>query len=726
MAFRRNIRRKHPSIAFKFVKFLFIICGIFAVSATLFILYFNGQHVKAPLIKLLSERSGITMSAESVEFSPIYPDTVKLHNVKFSNSTISELYIEYDLKSLLSGDRLYINDLYIRDASLNPSDLQMLKAGALGFKTIFISSLRAKNTPLDLPQLSAKNASFELKDVSIKKGGSVFSLEGSGTLSEGLINGLSYHDMSGKFSADDSGVYFPEISLSALGGIISGSLKLNNNGVAEFSYLNLERVILKDPSKVFSKYDFKITKLNLSSVTAMIPSKDLLLSNITGQALDVNVDNGSFTCNFKGNIEEISRPIMLLSLEDNKADVHCDRESWDVKLQGNVFQGSYELNALFSLQQQGDILRTLKLSSPKIELTQDLVNGFLKDSAQRRLVLGNIEIENARFLSHLDFLPLSCESLTANISGLSWSLQESFNPAPAGMINASFTDLLFADLRINSLSLISNITDPVIMFSIPKVVFGKSQASAAFSMSRNGGRSFLMAQAHDFELADINSSIISHLLAGKINLEADLRSFGSNEELIKNLSGSVNVSSDNVLISDFGLDLINGGKKEDFKLDMTQLLSALSDSDCGMHDVRSSFIFTKEKAAVTVLAKLSTSSFALNGSVALPDLQTSAKAYLVSNPKDSVTMVGISGSLNSPQFYIQALSRGIMRPGLFVKALTPEEQKQLEIQRYRIIDQNTHDTKKILDAVEILKEQIATLEKDTAESSSEDSHTHTD
>ena len=67
-----------------------------------------------------------------------------------------------------------------------------------------------------------------------------------------------------------------------------------------------------------------------------------------------------------------------------------------------------------------------------------------------------------------------------------------------------------------------------------------------------------------------------------------------------------------------------------------------------------------------------------------------------------------------------------MRPGLFVKALTPEEQKQLEIQRYRIIDQNTHDTKKILDAVEILKEQIATLEKDTAESSSEDSHTHTD
>ncbi len=92
MAFRRNIRRKHPSIAFKFVKLLFIICGIFAVSATLFILYFNGQHVKAPLIKLLSERSGITMSAESVEFSPIYPDTVKLHNVKFSNSTISELY----------------------------------------------------------------------------------------------------------------------------------------------------------------------------------------------------------------------------------------------------------------------------------------------------------------------------------------------------------------------------------------------------------------------------------------------------------------------------------------------------------------------------------------------------------------------------------------------------------------------------------------------------------
>ena len=713
MAFRRNIRRKRPSKIVKIFKLLFISCGIFAVCAVAFILYFNGQHVKAPLVKLLSERSGVPISAESVEFSPIYPDTVKLHNVKFSNSTISELYIEYNLKSLLSGDRLFIDDLYIRDANLNSDDVQLLKNGALGFNSIVIGSLRAKNIPLELSNLSAKNASFELNNVTIRKGNNVSISSGSGTLSEGLIHGISYKDLQGSFTTDEQGLYVSDLSLSALGGNISGSLNISNKGEVNFPKLNLERLVLKEPAKIFSKYDFSAEKIYLSDITAVISAKDLLLSGLSGQASNLQVNNGSFSCKYQGDIEEISRPAMLLSLDNNKAEIQCTPEDLEVKLQGDAFQGKYELDALFSLQQQGDTLRTLKLLSPRIELTSDLVKGFLKDSAQRRFALGNIEIENARFLSHLDFLPLSCEKVNANLSGLSWSLQEGFQPAPAGILTASFTDILYADLRINSLSLISNLTDPVIMFSIPKVMFGKSQASAAFSISRNGGRSFLMAQAHDFDLADLNTSMIPYLLAGKINLDADLKTFGQQKDLIENLSGSVKLSSDGLLISNFGLDLINGGKKENYQLDLSQLLTALSDSDCGMHDVQTSLLFADHKASFSGSAKLSTSTFALNGSFMLPSLETKAKAHLVSNPKDSVTLVNISGKLNSPQFTIQALLRGMMRPGLFVKELTPEEQKQYEQQHHQKIEEKNHDTQKLLEAVKVLKEQIAVLEKDT-------------
>lgn len=724
MAFRRNIIRKRPSKIVRILKFIFISCGFFAICAVAFILYFNGQHVKAPLVKLLSERYGIPISAETVEFSPIYPDTVKLHNVKFSNSTISELYLEYDLKSLLSGKNLFIEDLYIRDATLNPDDMQILKTETLGFKEIIIDTLRAKNTPLELADISSKNASLELNNVKIQKGGKITISSGSGTLSEGLIHGLSYKDLQGSFTTDENGIFISDLSLSALGGNISGTLHLSNNGKVNFPNLNLERLVLKDPNKFFSKYDFSADKINITDITAVISAKDILLSGVSGEASNLQVNKGKISCKFKGEIDEISRHAMLLSLDNNKAEIQCDPEDLEVKLQGEAFEGKYELDALFSLQQQGDTIRSLKLSSPRIELTSDLVSGFLKDSYQRRFALGNIEIENAHFLSHLDFLPLSCENLNANISGLSWSLQEGFQPAPAGMLTASFSNILYADLRINSLSLISNLTDPVIMFSIPKVVFGKSQASAAFSLSKNGGRSFLMAQAHDFDLADLNTSMIPYLLSGKINFDTELKTSGELKDLVKNLSGTVKLSSDSLLISNFGLDLINGGKKENYELNLSQLLTALSDSDCGMHDVQSVLLFANQHASISSSAKLSTSTFALNGSLSLTSLDVKAKAHLVSNPKDSITLVEISGKLPLPQFSIKALLRGMMRPGLFVKALTTEEQKQYELQHHQDIESKKRDTQKILDAVKELKEQIAVLEKDTGLSVSDNKKNH--
>lgn len=716
MALRRNIRKKRQSNSFlqKLLKWLFVPTGALALAVFGFILYFNGQHVKVPLIKLLSERSGISFQAASVEFSPIYPDTVKLHDVSFASSHIGELYLEYDLKSLLSGKELQIKDLYLRDAVLSPLDLELLRKKNLGFDKITIASLRAKHVPLELPSLSAKDASFDLYEVSVGPKLNLSIQSGSGSLTDGLCDGISYQTLSGSFSSDDKGIYISNLKVNALGGYISGSLTFQkNNSKLDFDTIQLDRVVLKDPLRLISKYSLSAKSAELNDVTAIMPANDLSMSGINGRIIDMQYNRGNVNGNFKGDISEITKSAMQLTLEDNKAEIDFENNSIEAKLSGNVFEGSYELDASFSTVDAGDTVRTLKLDSPHIELTRELVDGFLKDTEGRRIALGSMTVENARFLSHIDYLPLSAASVSGNLSGFSWSLADGITPAPAGMVTVTTTDLTYSDLRINSMSCIANLTDSVFMLSVPKLQMKNSLAGMTLSLSRNGGRSFFMAQAHDFDLSALNSSLIPHLLSGKVNLDADLKSTGTGEELLTNLTGSVKFSSDNLLISSFGLDLINGGKKEDFVLDKTRLLTALADSDCGMHQVKVQALFDNKQLRYSASAALSTSDLNLNGQASLPNLNNQGKAFFVSIPKDSITVTDISGTLTDPVFNIKALQRGIMRPGLFVKTLSKEEEEAYKKKQDAIETEQQRDRDKILNAVQVLKDQIAILEQDT-------------
>ncbi len=715
MAFRRNIRRHHTSKLVKIFKWLFTALVIIAVAIVAFILYFNGQHVKAPLVKLLSERSGLQFAAEQVEFSPIYPDTVKLHKVSFSKSHIDELYLEYDVKSLLSGKNLFISDLYLRNADISPEDLALLKNNALGFDSISIATLRAKHVPFELERLSAKDASFELSDVNIIKGSAPTANSGSGTLTEGLIDGITYKDLQGQFNYDNHDLVISKLSLDALGGSISGAIEINSDTLPKFTSLTLDKIVLKDPARLMDKYSFQAPTVVLNDVIAVMNNRDLLLSGINGTASDLIVSNGGLSCNFKGKINEISRPLMQLTLERNQADLRIAPDEISANLKGLVFDGEYELDAQLSPDGKDDYIRTLRLDSSRFELTHTLCDGFLKDLSDHELHLNNVELNNVRFLSHLDSLPVSAQAISGSISGLVWSSNDGLKPDPSAMANLSFNDLLYQDLHINQLSLLSNLTEPLFTLSIPKASFGKSNATLSLSLSRNGGRSFLLGQAHDFDLASINSSLIPHLLSGRINFDIDLKSSGDLNDLVKNLDGKLTLTSDNLLISAFGLDLINGGRQEDFHLDLSKLMTALADSDCGMHDVNAQINFGDQSARYYVSSKLATSVFSLSGNTTLDDLKNSGKAYFVSTPRDSATVVDISGSLKEPVFDIKALQRGLMRPGLFVKEMSAEEREQYEKQQRQRLDAENKSTEKLLDAVKVLRDEIAVLEKDTAD-----------
>ena len=153
MALRRNIERQHKELFPKLVKWLGALGVMLALVIGGLLVYFNGENVKSPLLKQLTERSGLPFNAENVEFSALYPNTLKLHQVSLGQSTVEELYIEYDVKSLLSGKRLIIEDLYARGIKMSPQDFLELKKSKLGFSELELKRVNLENIPFSVGEI---------------------------------------------------------------------------------------------------------------------------------------------------------------------------------------------------------------------------------------------------------------------------------------------------------------------------------------------------------------------------------------------------------------------------------------------------------------------------------------------------------------------------------------------------------------------------------------------
>lgn len=110
---RRASRSSSSKLLRFFIRLSFILGVFIVVGFTLTALFFNGSQVKGPLSIYLSSKFNMEVSIGDAEFSPIYPDVIKLYNVTFGKSKIGELYVEYDLRSAMGSDELRIKDLYL-------------------------------------------------------------------------------------------------------------------------------------------------------------------------------------------------------------------------------------------------------------------------------------------------------------------------------------------------------------------------------------------------------------------------------------------------------------------------------------------------------------------------------------------------------------------------------------------------------------------------------------
>ena len=838
---RRASRSSSSKLLRFFIRLSFILGVFIVVGFTLTALFFNGSQVKGPLSIYLSSKFNMEVSIGDAEFSPIYPDVIKLYNVTFGKSKIGELYVEYDLRSAMGSDELRIKDLYLNKINIDPNDLLTVANSKLGFNSIRTQTVRFYGTPLRTTFLNAPSATVRLENVTYSaQEGLTFR---SGALSTGqarLFND-EVKSFNIEFTHNDKGIAINNFSAGILGGTVTGHGTYNiisneHNSLsdgdipssntppisAEISLdeLNLSKVIINqglrapknvklsarktnltdviftnnvlgnqsegkkpsEQSKLFAKPNSKSTPAPITPEESESQYLSYIMQGINGTIDDLYIDHDDIEGMFEGHIDEISFPNLQTTFENNNAIASFENNKMEFDLKGNLYEGTFNSIGSLDLTKKRLSVTELRMSKNKLALNRPRLDFIKKQFSDHSLFIKNAKFNQLEFLSYINSLPLSIQSisgtannifvhptvlkdletkisqaqnnktpkhkhnqnnipdevdnfykilsyLTLDDKAIAESKEESLNlskhkfminpdiysdsqdnrnvikdNSPSSLnlnlINMLYSNLLMSDTKVN-LKLDKN----GLAIDVPKMRFKESSLSAqAYLALQEKLPSKFTLKAKDFESADLNSNLIGHMLTGKINLDLDIEStcvdkINNIRSLLSHSDGNISLNSSAMLIADFGLDLINGGNSDSYKLSTTELLSAIQGSVAGINNLKAQAQIVNGEVNINSTASLVTSNLSLNSKVNINEDSISGRAYLISRSKDSSTQVTISGNMDDPIFNIKALRRGEKRPGLYLPQY-----------------QNTAVAKEQTDAASVLKGKIAAPATPTAAS----------
>lgn len=650
--------KKAPSPWHFFIKlfaFIFIILGLLGI---VFVVFFNGNNVKIPLLKLLNERSSLNIDFNEVEFSALYPNVLKIKNLRIDNSSIEELYCEYDLKGALYNQDLVINDLYVRNAQLDNTTYKKLIKENLGFKTIKIKNLSLVNSALKSTEISLPKADANFKDITLNEQG--LNLNQAQIFShEGELLGIKVKDLQFSGNLNSNTFFFNKLSLNLLGGFLEASGEFQYfEKILKFKELSLKNIVLKDS---LPNLEIIAPKVNLDKISVV--KGDLFLGELNGTFNDLYLKQAELKGNFKGNIGEISFSDLNLTLENNQIQATFDKNSSFIS-QGNYLNGTYNILANFN-DHHLEIDR-LSFNAVKFEPTDKLITSLKDKLSQTTVNVNKLALKDIEFISHIEDLPLSIKNINANLANFNFDKHGNLcNKAASAQVKIQ--NAFYSDLYIYNLALLANLTDDLVNLTINDLTFRESSMHGALSYNRHNHNFYILASTHNFELSSLNSSLIPHTLSGALNFELDLKGIYKQENFWRDLHGEIKASGDRILISSFGLDLLNGGEKKSYTLDLPQMLLALSDADCGLIKPTLNCSFDGKFGKMRFNTETISSKIHASAQLNLDTLNLNGQMHLVSLPLDSSSTLELEGTINEPLFKLSAIERGENRPGIMPK-----------------------------------------------------------
>lgn len=634
--------------------------GLLVLTAiAVIIIIFNGNNVKSPFLKLIAAHTSLNVDFKEIEFSPLYPNVFKIKDLKIGELTVAELYCEYELTSLVAKEHLVISDLYAKGLNLDEKKAAMLTADNFGFKNIEVKNLSLVDASLENQDFALQNCQANFKNLSLK--GSQLSIEKAEiSAPQGRFLDLPFNNATLITAITPERFDFEHVALKLLGGTLQGQGYFERKDAhLHFDNFRAQKLILKN----------KLNHLSISADTGKLEDlsvpldQDLYLGELSGDIAELKLNDKSFEGIYKGHIGEISYLALNLSLDANEVEANF-QHNISFKAKGGYLDGHYALSGNFDKDKNNLVINNLDLDGVLFEPQDELfekAKTWLKNFSYN---IQNLNLNNIALISHLHKLPLSVKKIDGSIADLSFDKNGLLETNKTLMLDLKVLDATYSDLYIHKLSVLANLSAEIFNLTIPDLTLRKSQAHGALAYNRHTHSFYLLATTQDFELSSLNSSLIPHILGGKVDVDIDLKGTYNQGEFLQGLQGHLKAQGDNLLVSNLGLDLLNGGDKRDYSLSAAQLESALRDDDSMLVAPKLKLDFNGKKGFLNFNCETIVNKIKALATLDLETQELKGQAKLISIAEDSQSILSVEGKLLEPQFNLKALERGEKRPGI--------------------------------------------------------------
>lgn len=694
MAFRRQVIKKRSKKASFFYNFLLILGSLFTLIIFACFVFLNGNTIKEPLANIIQSKINKEVSLDKVEFSPLYPGTLRIQNFKIENEKIGEIYLELDLFKFIFDKDLNFEYLYLKNPSYNLKKLTSLISTHQDFNSFKAKRIRIDEIKIDEDNLKVEKANLNLYNVNYKDVLSIASAQVH--FEEGMLFNEKFKSLGFNYKSSDNKLFFDNVNARISGGSILCNLEYDTNThniVLKDTVIS--NIILKEKTPFLDKFNIKADKIKLNNIIYENKKKNLLISNIDGFIHDLSLDD-KIAFNFDGNISEIVKSDIKETLRNIKTTASFINDNYTFSAQGFVSLGKFDVIGEYRKENNTFSLYKLNLEKTKIEL-DDRLYSYIKDKTEHyNFNIQSINIINAEFLSFINKLPVSIKDFSLSLTNLNIK-DNNLKGNKAGLISFDAKSFLYSDLYLKKIFVLTTITDNLITVSIPDLIFIKSSISLNADFSLNNGNAYLAVKANDFNLSEINSNLLPNLFAGYVNLDLELRS-NDYKKFKENLSGKLSINSKQILVSKFGLDLINGGNLNNYNIEKTKdLIFLLRDDDFGGENL--SITSNIENGIIDNKLSLLSSTSDIDGNIKY-NLNKSTVEGLInftSKSKDSITNVELKKDINDSDiiYKFKALKRGSeMRPSLALDKLQEDSDRDLSKDDKNLDNSNSKDNNK--------------------------------
>ena len=640
--------------------------GLLAVVA---LLLCSGQRISGPLSVWVEEQTGLGFSCTGVEFSPLYPNTLRLHGVRLGGMRAEDVYLEFDPLAALFAGEMRIHELYLSNVTPHSEDLAALSSHLSGRGGMHLDRLRIERSDLDLLGLDARGTTLELLGLRLREGrlrprsGKISISEIAGAPEDLAPYQLRAAEVEFRFSgADDALLDLPRISLRALGGTLTGrgtysfrdrTLSLSEGYISRMA-LNLDELLPPDISLRIRHLEFSGAELSFGRQAA-----EELSGTLEGLVYaEGQVSEGAI----EGRFGELTELDSELSLTDGTLTLNISPAMARFELGAHLLEGALRASGYHSRSRQHLHLEALHLEGGHLELTGALLETLRTRGLLDSTTIASLELRSLSLQSRLEEWPLHAGQLDLTAEDLSF-IEGVPNPDRPAVMHLQARDLAWHDLRMRSATARIGLAPALVSVELPRLEFQSSALRADLTFPRGDGPGSLHLQARDFELDNLSSQALGYMFSGKITVSADLQHHGSAWH--QQLQGSLQISAPQVLISGLGLDLIGGGDMQAHTMSPGELLEALRRGDAGVYNLSLTATADRRQLAVEGSCELTSAHVSASLILDLDSLQTAGEVSVETPDHDSLTRLRPEGRLPEVQITLEPVRRGRYRPGLF-------------------------------------------------------------